>query len=211
MGNPTAAIAPSVDNRDGGADHDRGRTADAPDALIRTMDGRVTFWSPGMRKRYGFTSGEALGRVSHELLRTGFPHTLKTIEAVLVDRGSWSGALIHHRADGTAVMATNRWHVHRDLNGQAAVITEVHSDMVPMGTAACGELADLLTVLAHELSEPLTVINSYLDSARRLSEPGQSDLERLNEVILLAASQIERGAAGVRLLRDLATGMRNNA
>jgi signal transduction histidine kinase len=211
MGIPTAAITPSVDSRDGGADHDRGRPTDAPDALIRTMDGRVTFWSLGMQKRYGFTSGEALGRISHELLQTGFPHTLKTIEAALVDRGSWIGGLIHHRADGATVMAANHWHIHRDLNGQAVVITEIHSDIASAGIAACGALADLLAALAHELSEPLTTISSCLSSARRLSEPGQSDPGRLREVVLLAASQIERGTASVRLLRDLAAGMRHNA
>ena len=104
-----------------------------------------------MRKRYGFTSSEALGRVSHELLGTGFPQTLKTIQAVLVDRGSWSGCLIHHRADGVAVMTVNHWHVHRDLNGQAAVITEVHSDIVPPGTAAGVRLLrDLATGLRNK-------------------------------------------------------------
>jgi hypothetical protein len=104
-----------------------------------------------MRKRYGFTSSEALGRVSHELLGTGFPQTLKTIQAVLVDRGSWSGCLIHHRADGVAVMTVNHWHVHRDMNGQAAVITEVHSGNVPPGTAAGVRLLrDLATGLRNK-------------------------------------------------------------
>lgn len=204
MDNSTAAITPSSGNRGG-------NPANIPDALIRTMDGSVTSWSPGMQKRYGFTSGQALGRVSHELLRTGFPQTLKTIQAILANQGSWSGSLIHHRADGGTVMTANHWHVHCDMNGHAAVITEVHSDMAPAGTAACGELADLLAALAHELSEPLTAINSCLNAAQRHAAPGQSDPNRLREIILLAVSQIERGAAGVGLLRDIATGLRNQA
>ena len=48
-------------------------------------------------------------------------------------------------------MTVNHWHVHRDLNGQAAVITEVHSDMVPAGTAAGVRLLrDLATGLRNK-------------------------------------------------------------
>jgi hypothetical protein len=48
-------------------------------------------------------------------------------------------------------MTVNHWHVHRDMNGQAAVITEVHSGNVPPGTAAGVRLLrDLATGLRNK-------------------------------------------------------------
>ena len=38
--------------------------------LVRSLDGRITFWSPAMERRYGFTSEEAVGKVAHQLLGT---------------------------------------------------------------------------------------------------------------------------------------------
>jgi PAS domain-containing protein len=38
--------------------------------LVRDLHDRITIWNEGMRRLYGFTDGEALGRVSHELLQT---------------------------------------------------------------------------------------------------------------------------------------------
>ena len=42
----------------------------SPGLLIRTIEGRLTFWPAGMEQRYGFTSKQALGQISHKLLRT---------------------------------------------------------------------------------------------------------------------------------------------
>jgi PAS domain-containing protein len=83
--------------------HVREASTAAPDRKIRTTEGRITAWPPGMQRRYGFTSEKAQGRISHQLLRTAFLRALQAIEATLEQQNSWSGGLIHRRADGTAV------------------------------------------------------------------------------------------------------------
>ena len=51
--------------------------------MLRAMDGRITFWGEGAERLYGHPAAAALGRVSHDLLRTRFPIPLPEIEAAL--------------------------------------------------------------------------------------------------------------------------------
>ena len=55
----TARLASSQPN---GVGLGRGMLTTSPDRLIRTMDGRITSWSPGMQRRYGFTRQDARGQ-----------------------------------------------------------------------------------------------------------------------------------------------------
>ncbi len=207
---------------DEGTGHDQGRTRHGqgrpghaqansrapPGRLIRTLEGHITAWSPDMQRRYGFTSEEAHGHTSHQLLRTSFPHALPAIEATLRQRNSWSGGLIHRHADGRAVMAANHWYVYHDVDRQTYLVTEVHSDIAPEDNGVCHQLADVLAALAHELSEPLTAIHNYVDGAQRLLQRGWPDLDAVRKAVAQASSQITRGAEGVNLLRDAANNMR---
>lgn len=188
----------------------RGRHAPtaASDRLIRTMEGRITAWPPGMQRRYGFTSAEAHGRTSHQLLRTVFPQALTEIEATLVKRNTWSGGLIHRRADGTAVMALNHWYVYHDVDLQTCLVAEVHASIPQDRSAVRHELADVLAALAQELSEPLLAISNYVDGAQRDLEVGWPNLNSVREAIARASMQIARGTEGVHLLRELSNGLR---
>ena len=132
----------------------------SPAALIRGMDGFIAYWSSAMEDRYGFTAEQAVGRVSHQLLRTSSWQEIGEIEAVLVDRNVWDGGLIHRRADGQSVLAANHWHLHRRTNDQDMLVTELHSDIVAAGTDAGRQLADVMTAITQELSQPLTALGS---------------------------------------------------
>ena len=41
--------------------------------MTRGFPGEIRYWSRGMERLYGFSAAEAVGRISHELLRTEFP------------------------------------------------------------------------------------------------------------------------------------------
>jgi signal transduction histidine kinase len=173
------------------------------------MDGRITSWSPGMQRRYGFTRQDACGQTSHQLLRTTFPQTLQEIEATLVHRNSWSGGLIHRHADGSPVMAANYWHMRRDDGDQVCLVTEVHSDIAQESEEVYHELADALSALAHELGEPLIAICNCIDAMQQVVQLGWLATEGLRRSIEQASSQTARSAGGVLLLHHLASRMRN--
>src|SRR5262249_19679297 len=64
----------------------------AHDAIIvRDPESGVTFWNPGAEKIYGWTTVEAMGKVTHELLQTKFPVSREAVDLALQEQGEWEG------------------------------------------------------------------------------------------------------------------------
>jgi PAS domain S-box-containing protein len=82
-------------------------TSDA--MVVRRQDGHIQFWSCGAEQMYGFPAFEAVGRISHELLKTRFPQSLEEIERQLAKAGVWMGVLEHQTRDGRTVRVLSRW------------------------------------------------------------------------------------------------------
>ena len=118
--------------------------------------------------------------------------------------------MIHRHADGRAIMTISHWYLHQDIDNHRCLVTEVHSDIAQENKEICSQIANVLAMLAHELSEPLTVISNYVDGAQRILQKDRSDLENVRKAMAQVSSQIARGAEGVRLLRDLAAAMHGN-
>jgi signal transduction histidine kinase len=157
-----------------------------------------------MERRYGFTSEQAIGRITHDLLHTTFPCPLHHIQAALLAHDAWSGGVIHHHADGRTVTAMSRWALFRAGADSEAIVIETYS------SAASLELADLLAIFANELSQPLTAIGNYIDGAHRTLQDRTEDQELARKAMTLAGIQVMRGADQVRLLRRLASDLRQN-
>ncbi|HWP58342.1 MAG TPA: AMP-binding protein [Candidatus Acidoferrales bacterium] len=77
--------------------------------MTRTLEGRINFWNRRAEELYGWTKEEAVGRVSHDLLRTKFPKPLAEIDSELIENGRWEGKLVHATRDGGQVVVESRW------------------------------------------------------------------------------------------------------
>ena len=97
--------------------------------LVRDMDGRITYWSRGAEEMYGWTKEEALGKVVFELLQTRFPAPLEEIEAFILEKGRWSGEVIHTKRNGEEIFVGSRWALQRDEQGRPARILGINSDI----------------------------------------------------------------------------------
>jgi PAS domain-containing protein len=58
---------------------EQAKILDLAQVMVRDPQGRITLWSRGAERLYGFTRAEALGSISHELLNTRFPEPLPNI------------------------------------------------------------------------------------------------------------------------------------
>ena len=105
------------------------RTLDLAHAIIRNLDGTITYWSQGAAGMYGWSPEEAAGRYCHELLKTEFPSPIEEIQAALLSAGRWEGELRHYRCDGTAVVVASHWALHYDSRGNPRSIIEVNNDI----------------------------------------------------------------------------------
>jgi PAS domain S-box-containing protein len=96
--------------------------------IFRDLDGRITYWNRGAQELYGSTATEAIGKVSHDLLRPIFPARLTDIDAELLRAGVWEGELRHIKSDATELVVASRWSLARDENGQPTVM-ETNNDL----------------------------------------------------------------------------------
>ena len=89
--------------------------------ITRATDGTIKFWNHGAETLYGWRKEEAIGRVSHDLLRTQFPKPLETIDSDLVRNGRWEGKLVHTTRDGRQVVVKSRWSFEGDQSSAALI------------------------------------------------------------------------------------------
>src|SRR5262249_23479796 len=87
------------------------------------------FWNQGAERMYGWPREDALGKDPNDLLQTRFPKPFDQIEAELLREGHWEGELVHHRRDGTPVVAASRWALQRDAGGGPLAILEINHDI----------------------------------------------------------------------------------
>jgi PAS domain S-box-containing protein len=179
--------------------------------LVRGLDNRITFWSKGTEELYGWSAAEALGRDSHELLRTQFPQPREEIRVELMRTGQWTGEMIHTSKDGTRVVVASHWALHRDEQGEPVAILEVNNDVTELKKVrerleeADRQKDEFLAMLAHELRNPLAPIHNAIRLLQTLG-PDQKELvwargvvqrqvQHLSRLVddLLDVSRINRG------------------
>ena len=97
--------------------------------FIRDSLSRVIFWNKGAEELYGWSSQEALGHITHNLLRTHFPASRAEIEAHLEEHGRWEGELTHTCRDGRVVIVESRQMLVCDVQGHRTAILEINRDI----------------------------------------------------------------------------------
>jgi two-component system sensor kinase FixL len=198
MQRPVATVASTAQDHGKGIPHAGETVSIVSKQFCRAMDGLITSWPASMQRRYGFTAEQAVGQISHHLLKTIFPVPLTNIQAVLLKEKCWRGGLIHRHVNGYAIMVMTHWNLDFQGSLDCDTVTEFHSDATSM------EIADLFAIMANELSQPLTAIAIYLNGARRSLQRDAPDVEVACNAMALAAGQVERSTALVMLMRSLA-------
>jgi PAS domain S-box-containing protein len=97
--------------------------------LIRDSVSRVIFWNTGAEELYGWSSQEALGHMTHSLLKTHFPSSRADVDAQLEEHGRWEGELTHTCRDGRVVIVESRQMLVCDVQGHRTAILEINRDI----------------------------------------------------------------------------------
>jgi PAS domain S-box-containing protein len=121
--------------------------------FVRDPSDRVTYWNKSASELYGYSREEAVGRVTHELLRTEFPQPLEQITQQLHRDGRWTGELIHRRKDGTQIVVASRWALDRGDGGNRKRILETNNDITQQrhSDKTLRETAERLRTLSDSL------------------------------------------------------------
>jgi PAS domain S-box-containing protein len=134
--------------------------------------GTIIYWSRGAQQLYGFSTDEAIGRVSHDLLRTQHPMSTRLFEATIEREGMWSGELTHTTRDGRQVVVDSRQVLMREAGGRRLVL-ETNRDITERRQAAealqqsqsllahvtrVTMLGEITASIAHEVNQPLAAV-----------------------------------------------------
>jgi PAS domain S-box-containing protein len=103
--------------------------------FVRDMSDRITYWNRGAELQYGWAAAEAIGKRSHDLLKTVFPASIDQINAELLNAGRWEGELRHTKANGIEMIALSKWSLQRDEVGRPTAILETNNDITERKSA----------------------------------------------------------------------------
>jgi PAS domain S-box-containing protein len=140
------------------------------DAILTwKIGGGITYWSRGAEDLYGYTSKQAIGRVSHELLRTRTHIPMQDVEVLIAQKGSWYGELTHITRDGREIVVESRL-VRVNYDGDLYTL-ETNRDITARKHAE--ERVDLLIREAnHRVKNILCVVQAI---ARQTAAPEAQD------------------------------------
>jgi len=137
--------------------------------LVRDKEDRITYWNHGAAELYGYNALEALGKVSHRLLRTEPSEPIDEILKKLEHEDRWTGELIHRHKDGTKIVVVSHWALDRDESGERAFVLETNTDVSARKNAevALQRSKTMLEKLVLQRTRALREANSELESEIR--------------------------------------------
>jgi PAS domain S-box-containing protein len=163
---------------------------DLSQVVMLDLDGRITYWSSGAARLYGWSAEEAIGRSAEELLQTEFATPPAELHAELRQRGRWEGDLVHVSKDGRRLSVSSQWLLRRDAEGTVHGIVTVDTDQTARREmeerARQSERLEVVGQLAggvaHEANNQMTVILGAAGFLLRRSDlPGlvRQDVEQV--------------------------------
>jgi PAS domain S-box-containing protein len=178
--------------------------------FVRDMSDVITYWNHGAQELYGWAAEDAIGKRSHDLLRTVFPAPIDDINAELLRTGRWEGELRHVKADETQVVVSSRWSLRRDEQGRPTAIMETNNDITERKCreqeieSLNQELAKRSTELesinkeleafaysvSHDLRAPLRHMAGYTELLQKKASSGLD--EKSNHYILMMLESTKR-------------------
>ncbi|WP_019139760.1 sensor domain-containing protein [Noviherbaspirillum massiliense] len=98
--------------------------------LVRQVeDSVITYWNRGAERLYGYSREEAVGQVSHSLLKTELGQPLEQIEDAVLRNGYWNGELVHTTRDGHKLTVLSEWVLERNDAGRPLRFLETNTDV----------------------------------------------------------------------------------
>src|SRR5262249_47807205 len=95
----------------------------AQDAIFMwELDGLIIYWNHGAELLYGYSSEEAIGKISHQLLQTERPVSPTEFMEALKRDGEWIGDIRHTTCDRRFLVVESRHQIVTEPDGRQYVL-----------------------------------------------------------------------------------------
>jgi PAS domain S-box-containing protein len=127
----------------------------------------ILSWNQGAERLYGYSKEEAIGKISHELLKTKHPQGFDDFMEKLDKTDMWTGELIHTTKNGEELIMESRQQLIQDSHGKKIVI-ETNRDITERKKsedkikASLNEKEVLLREIHHRVKNNLQIISTLL-------------------------------------------------
>lgn len=138
--------------------------------LVRDIKGRIRYWNHGAEELYGWPRSEAMGKVSHVLLKTKFPTPLKELIKTLYETDRWMGELKHTKRDGGLITVLVRKTLVRDDDGIPTAILENITDITDRKQAEDAKRRLEIMAASNQKLENEIVLRKEVEGALKQSE-----------------------------------------
>ena len=179
--------------------------------VVRDLDDRISYWSRGAERMFGWSAAEAVGRRLSELNLVNGPGA-DAARAILMTTGRYTATFKQRCKDGHWVTVEGRWTLVRDAGGQPSAIFGVGTDVTArleleaqlQQARRLEAIGQLTGGVAHDFNNLLTVI---LGNADLLAE------QLADQPLLLPLAEMTRAAAerGAELTQRLLAFARRQA
>jgi PAS domain S-box-containing protein len=179
------------------------------DAILTwKIGGGIAYWSRGAEVLYGYPREEAIGRCSHELLRTRCSTSIQEIEAQIARQGRWYGELTHATRDGREIVVESRQvrvsydgdlyalETNRDITARKHAEEELRKSEERFRSSVLQ--SPVPTILFDDREQILAISRSWLHAAGGISA---AELQRIEDWTIRAYG--ERSGEVLELVRGI--------
>ncbi len=176
----------------------------------------VIYANPAFRAMTGYNRKDILGK-NYFLLygAKAEPLIVQRIRETLLQGHTFQGELLNFRKDGGKYWHLLRVTPVRDAGGGITHYVGIQTDVTTMRlreqeikhqreellhVTRIGKLAEFVSSLAHEITQPLTAIHTYAHAARRILPQGAAQLREILQYII---EDGQRAGEVIRRLRSL--------
>ncbi len=181
----------------------------ASDAIyVTALDNTILYWNQAAGRIYGWSSAEAVGRLTTDLVCAGAVDAAD-VTAALFRTGDWSGERTQTTKSGKIVQVFSRMTLLRDDGGRPKSVLTINSDITEkkqlearfMRAQRLESIGALASGIAHDLNNVLAPI---IMGATLLRDAARDDTAR--NLVRMMEKSAERGAGIVRQVLTFARG-----